>query len=434
MSARILVLGAGNVGGSLIHMLLTRRAEIAAAWGVDLELAGVVRRSGAAPQGLSAGAVFTDVGEALAAVKPHIVVELVGGVAMPRQAIALALATGAHVVTANKAVLAAHGRELFAEARARGAMLLAEASVGGAIPILRTLHTSLAGDRIERILGVWNGTCNYILTQMETHGGKFAESLATAQRLGYAEADPTLDVGGGDTAHKAVVLAQAAFAADVPLTAVTYRGIEALTPEDFSVGASLGLRAKMVGLVERMGAGLLIYVGPALLPVGHPVAQLTGIHNGIYVSGTHVRELFLSGPGAGPEPTATAVLGDIIEAARFVAAGSRSGGLDRWSPRLSAVQLVDLADVAFPCYLRLDVLDRPGVLAAIAQRLSQDGISIESVLQPRQHPEAEVPIFLTTHAAPLGRIESAVRDLAEHEAVVGAPLWMPILEREHATT
>lgn len=438
MKARVLVVGYGNVGRRAVELISERRNAIERRWGLELQLVGVVRqRPWNEDDQVPVDLRFADAVEAIRRTRPDIVVELIGGIEQAREIILTAFDVGAHVVTANKAVLAVHGPELRAAATENGHLLLAEASVGGAIPVLRTLHTTLAADRIGRVLGVWNGTCNYILTEMEEHGTPFADVLAEAQRLGYAEADPTLDIGGGDTAHKACVLAQLSFGAQPDLDEIRYRGITTLIPEDFTVAEQMGLRPKMIGLLQQQGEGLAFYVGPALLPRSHPVAELEGVRNGIWVAGDAVGGIFLSGPGAGPAPTAVTVLGDIIEAARMSPANEEEDTetpvIERWGTLLdedAAPALVPHEDLRFACYLRLHVPDRPGVLGRIATALGDHGICIESMLQPWRHPSDAVPIYMTIDEAPIGDLERALSSMRSLDFTVGEPFWMPILERE----
>lgn len=436
MKARVLVVGYGNVGRRAVELIQDRRGAIERRWGLELQLVGVVRRRAwGEADPVPADLRFQDAMDAIRRTHPDIVVELIGGVDYAREVILTAFETGAHVVTANKAVLAAHGPELRAAAVENGHLLLAEASVGGAIPVLRTLHTTLAADRIERVLGVWNGTCNYILTEMEEHGKAFADVLAEAQRLGYAEADPTLDIGGGDTAHKACVLAQLSFGAQPDLDELRYRGITPLTPADFTVADQMGLRPKMIGLLQQQAEGLAFYVGPALLPRSHPVAELEGVRNGIWIAGDAVGGIFLSGPGAGPAPTAVTVLGDIIEAARMDSSNAedtQTPVIERWGTLLdedAAPPLIPHEDLRFACYLRLQVPDRPGVLGRIATALGDHGICIESMLQPWRHPSDAVPIYMTIDEAPIGDLERALAAMRSFDFTIGEPLWMPILER-----
>lgn len=438
MKARVLVVGYGNVGRRSVELISERRTAIERRWGTELHLVGVVRRhpwqsDDPVPEELR----FSDALSAIRLTRPDILVELIGGIDEAREIILTAFEVGAHVVTANKAVLAVHGPELRAAAVENGHLLLAEASVGGAIPLLRTLHTTLAADRIERVLGVWNGTCNYILTEMEENGTAFADVLAEAQRLGYAEADPTLDIGGGDTAHKACVLAQLSFGAQPELDEIRYRGITPLIPEDFTVAEQMGLRPKMIGLLQQQGERLVFYVGPALLPRSHPVAELEGVRNGIWIAGDAVDGVFLSGPGAGPVPTAVAVLGDIIEAARMSPAtedeDAQTPVIERWGTLLdedAVPALVPHDELRFACYLRLQVPDRPGVLGKIATALGDHGICIESMMQPWRHPSDAVPIYMTIDEAPIGDLERALEAMRGFDFAVGEPLWMPILERE----
>lgn len=438
MKVRVLVLGYGNVGKKVVELLERRSDAIKQRWGFEMEIVGVVRGRPWTTEPLPEAICYNDALLALEETNPDVVVELIGGVEPARTYIREGLQSGAHVVTANKAVLAAHGPQLRSVMLDQGRLLLAEASVGGAIPVLRTLHTSLAGDRVERILGVWNGTCNYILTQMEDEQKQFEDILAEAQRLGYAEADPELDIGGGDTAHKASVLAQLSFDLNLDFEHIPYRGIKEFIPGDFLVAKQQGYKPKMIGMLDNRAEGIVFYVGPALVPRSHPIADLDGVRNGIFIDGEAVGGVFLSGPGAGPYPTAVTVVSDIIEAARFL---SHSGGplpgpmIERWGMLTNGETsheekgLIPLAHVVFPAYIRFLVPDTPGTLGTIAKILGEHGISIDGMFQPIRHSTEAVPIYLTTHDTPIGNLERAMKEITELEYLVQSPLWMPILER-----
>ncbi len=408
MSSRVLVAGYGNIGKRTCAML--------AAGG--LELVGVVRRT---PGPLSEFAdlpVYDSIADALPASRPDIFVELIGGVDDAASMILSAIDAGVHVVTANKAVLASRGREIAAAAASQGVSVLAEASVGGAVPVMRALQVSLAGDDISSVLGVWNGTCNYILTRMESDGTAFDDVLAEAQRLGFAEPEPGLDIDGDDSAHKAAVIAQTAFSQFPDPEQIEVDGITNIRLDDIRVALGQGYRPKLIGIVSERPDGLLIYAGPALLPLDHPVARLDGVTNGISIQSDAVGSLFLSGPGAGPGPTAAAVAGDVL----FLANGGQQAPREPKETRLS-----DLDQVEFPFYLRVDVPDQAGVLSEVSGILAQHGISIESMVQP-PHEGESVSIHLTTHGAAVGAVKAAAGQLQETDIVFGAVLWMPILD------
>jgi len=408
---RILVAGYGTVGKAFTQILLSRSGYLQSRWSVKLELVGVVRKDlkkgrEGIPKEIPLFGTFE---EGLKETRPDVVVELTGTVEEAREYILKALQSGADCITANKAVIARYGREIRAVAHERRQVFLAEASVGGVVPIMRTLHTSFAGDRIRRILGVWNGTCNYILTRMEEEGESFSDALRSATEKGYAEPDPSLDIRGEDSANKALVLAQLAFDLDLPKESLSYRGIEELRSEDFSIVGDLGFRSRMVGWLERKEEGIQIYVGPALLPKDHPVASVTGVTNGIYVEGEVSGGVFLSGLGAGPGPTSIALLGDLLEIARIRRETRKLNAY--WGSlknRLGEESFIPYREMVLPCYIRFHVLDRPGTLAKIAGVLGDLGISIESVIQPIRHAVDAVPIHMTTHPAPLGLIERAL--------------------------
>lgn len=406
---KVLVAGYGNVGRFFTRFVAEERPRLLKQGLLSLELVGVLRRRPLREEILLTGLpLFTDPMQAIATTHPDVVVEVTGDTDGIIPLYEAAFASGADLVTANKAVLAAYGSRLYALARSHRCLLLGEASVGGVVPILRTLHTSLAADRIRKILGVWNGTCNFILTRMEAEGRSFEEVLSDAQKNGYAEPDPRLDIEGNDAAYKAIVLAQLAFSLDAHPNDLRYRGIAEIVPEDFPVVRDLGFRPKMVGWIERVPEGVQIYVGPALLPRDHPVAELEGVTNGIYIEGEVGRGVFLSGIGAGPGPTSIALLGDLFEVARLRPRQQTPSFWGRCEERLDSSALVPYQDLCLPCYLRFHVFDRPGTLARIAGVLGELGISIESMIQPIRHEAHAVPIHLTTHPAPLHLVEEAL--------------------------
>jgi homoserine dehydrogenase len=310
-----------------------------------------------------------------------------------------ALGAGKSLVTANKTLLAKHGMRLAALAEEKGIALAFEASVAGGIPIVKTLRESLAGNSVERVYGILNGTCNYILTRMESEGLAFGQCLAEAQRLGYAEADPTFDIGGFDTAHKLAILTSLAFGTVIDPTAISVEGIQSITPADLDAAAELGFRVKLLGVAQRTPIGIEQRVHPTMVPKSTAIAQVMGVTNAVTIDADAVHELTLVGPGAGGEATASAIVADIADIAR----GVRSAPFGR--PVTSLVQA--------PCapmqmheggyYMRLSVYDRPGAAAAIATRMAESGISLESIVQ-RRRPDAKsapggpVPVVLITHA------------------------------------
>jgi len=350
------LLGHGTVGGAFHELLDARAGAIESTTGIRPEISGVLTRS---------RGDFDDILE-----RSDLVCELIGGIEPARTYILRALTAGKHVVTANKQVLSQHGEEIYEAARAGGAQLRFEAAVGGVVPVIRVIHETLAAAHIDRVHGIVNGTTNFILSQMTATGESYAEALAEAQRLGYAEADPSDDVNGKDAAAKMAILARLAFNARVGLDDVQYEGIEAITVDDIDYAKELGLSLKLVGTAERRGGGLSVRVHPAFLYGSHPLAAVNGSFNGVTFESPAITEITLSGPGAGGSQTASAVLGDVISSMIP-------------PPTLPAPpqDVPVVTDVESGFYLHLQVADRPGVLAQIAEILGMQGCSVKSVVQ-----------------------------------------------------
>jgi homoserine dehydrogenase len=400
-TVRVGVLGCGNVGSALVDMIDTGAAEIARRTGVHLEVVRVaVHNLGRHRDGSHAPDRFThDAHAVVADPGVDVVVELIGGIEPARTLVADALAAGKPVVTANKDLLANVGRDLLEAAEKAGVDLLYEAAVAGAIPLVRPLAESLAGERILRVMGIVNGTTNYILTRMTEEGIGYAEALSEAQGLGYAERDPTADVEGHDASAKAAILAGVAFNADVVAGDVYREGIDGIEASDIEFARRLGYVVKLLAVVERAdcpeGAaqqGVAVRVHPAMVPVDHPLAQVRGAFNAVFIEGEAAGELMLYGRGAGGRPTASAVLGDLIDAAHNL----RSGGRGRSAPRAVAhVRPIDQLRSQY--YLTADVVDRPGVLAAVATEFGSHRVSIRSMEQVGLGDEARL-VFITHEA------------------------------------
>src|ERR671937_1329729 len=353
---RVGLLGHGNVGAAFAELLEARASEVEAVTGLRPELSGVLTRSRG------------DFEEILAA--SDLIVEVIGGIDPARDYVLRAMSAGKHVVTANKQLLSQHGEELWACAREHGVQLRFEAAVAGVVPVIRVLQESLAAAHVERIHGIVNGTTNYILTEMERSGLTYDEALAQAQALGYAEADPTDDVTGKDAAAKMAILARLAFSTPVGLDQVVYEGIEHLTADDLAYAKELGLALKLIGTAERVDGGISVRVHPAFLYAAHPLASVDGPFNAVTVESEAITEITLSGPGAGGPQTASAVLGDVISAMIPPASTPPTSG---------ALEVVQ--DIVSAFYLHLEVADRPGVLAQVAELLGMQGASIKSVVQ-----------------------------------------------------
>ncbi len=405
------ILGGGTVGGELAKRLLEDHDAILAKSGIDLRLRGVAVRQPHKPRPFPSRYVVDRPDALITLPGVDLVVELMGGVDPARQLVLGALDLAKPVITANKELLSLHGPELFARAAAKGVSLLFEAAVGGGIPLIRPLSESLAGEKIERVTGIVNGTTNYILSAMDSDGIAYPRALEEAQQLGYAEADPTADVSGGDAAAKAAILAGLAFGQWVDIERVHREGITDLSTIDLGFARQLGYCVKLLAVADVSPSGPAVRVHPALVPSGHPLALIRGANNGVFLEGPSIGELLFLGPGAGGRPTATAVLGDIILASREFLAGTKV------TPRVRFENggIRDFAEVQTQWYLRLEVKDAPGVLAQIAAVFGDHGVSIMSVWQEGRGDDAT--LLLITHHAREKRHRTAARDLEKLEVV-----------------
>ena len=417
------MLGAGNVGGALVSVLLEDAEGIEARSGIRLSLVGVAVGDPSKPRPAVPAALVT--GDAKALVEDpavDVVVELIGGLEPAGSLVRAALAGGKPVVTANKALLAAEGAALGDMAARAGVDLLYEAAVAGAIPLIRPLRDSLAGEPVRRVMGIVNGTTNFILTRMSEAGLAYEEALAEAQQLGYAERDPTADVDGHDAAAKAAILASIAFQCDIGADDVPRQGISGVSPVDIAFAAQLGYVVKLLAVAERLDepapatTGVLsapeisVRVHPAMLPATHPLAAVRGAFNAVFVEGGMAGELMLYGRGAGGRPTASAVLGDLLDAAHHLRSGSAARPLQH-----SRAHMHPADDLRCAWYLNIDVLDRPGVLAAVATVFGDHDVSIRSMEQLGMGDEARL-VFLT-HVARQGDIMATVEGLRSLEVV-----------------
>jgi homoserine dehydrogenase len=411
---RVALLGCGNVGSALATLLLTRQDDIAARTGIRLELVGiaVTGATRTRPTLIPAELFVTD-GAALAVRDDvDVVVELIGGLHPAQEFMEAALRAGKSVVTANKAVLAVSGAELAELADAGDVDLLYEAAVAGAIPIVRALRESLAGEQILRVMGIVNGTTNFILTRMEEDGVDFADALVEAQRLGLAERDPTADVEGHDAAAKAAILAALAFGSDVVDVDVHREGITGIRAVDVAYANRLGYSVKLLAVAELVDGGpeLSVRVHPAMVPKAHPLASVRGAFNAVFVEGAVSGELMLYGRGAGGEPTASAVLGDLVDAARNLRAGAPAP-----APKRTSITVRPQPELRSAFYLSMDVTEGLGVLAAVAKVFGDHGVSIRAMEQVGWDDEARL-IFLT-HKAREGDLLRTIDELRLLQAV-----------------
>jgi homoserine dehydrogenase len=393
MRVGIGILGGGTVGGTLARKLIDDQKVIASKSGIELELIRVAVRDASKARPFPAELVSDDPMAVVSDPNVQLVVEVMGGLEPARALVIAALEAGKPVVSANKELIAAEGPRLFRAAADAGVSFLFEAAVGGGIPVIRPLSESLAGEPLTAILGIVNGTTNYILTAMAEEGRPYSEVLAEAQALGFAEADPTADVGGGDAAAKAAILAGLGFGVWVGSDRVYKEGIEGIDVTDIAAARQLGYVVKLLAIAERTDAGVCVRVHPGLVPLSHPLAAIRGANNAVFVEGPAVGELLFSGPGAGGEPTATAVLGDVIAAARELLSGTQVAPRIRFGNG----QVLDFAEATTKWYLRLEVADAPGVLAKIASMFGDHGVSIMSLWQEGRGEDAT--LLLVTHDA-----------------------------------
>jgi homoserine dehydrogenase len=411
---RVGILGCGNVGAALVRLLHEHADVIEARAGVAIEAARVavadIHKERNLP--LPAARFTADTADVVGDPDIDIVVEVVGGIEPARTLISEALMAGKPVITANKELVATHGRELFETAEGAGVDILFEASVGGGIPLIRPLRESLAGDRIQRVMGIVNGTTNYILTRMTEEGDSFADALADAQRLGFAEADPTADVDGFDAAAKAAIIAAIAFGARVVTEDVYREGISTITADDIASARDLGYVVKLLAVAEAVDGTLAVRVHPTMVPVHHPLAAVRDAFNAVFIEGDAVGELMLYGRGAGGAPTASAVLGDLIDAAKNLVEGRKGATIGTLA--LKPIRAID--DVESEFYLMMEVADRPGVLRAIAAEFEKFGVSIRSMQQRERGEEAR--LIFVTHKARESDLRATVHALRDVEQVL----------------
>jgi homoserine dehydrogenase len=408
------LLGFGVVGAATYRILDQHRDELEARAGARIEVARIAVRdvSKARPLAVPEGLVTATASEVTDDPSIHIVVEAIGGVDPAHDLISRAIASGKHVVTANKELLSTVGADILKAAGSAGVDVLFEAAVGGGIPIIRPLRESLAGDRVHRVMGIVNGTTNFILTRMSETGESFEEALAEADRLGYTEADPSADVDGHDAASKLAILATLAFGSTVVGTDIPREGITSVTAADITAAHELGYEVKLLAVAEHNEDSISARVHPAMLPRTHPLAAVRDVFNAIFVEGENVGELMFLGRGAGGAPTASAVASDVVEIARNIVSGGRSP-LSAGYARAAKITPADDALVRY--YLVLSVADQPGVLATVAGVFAHHGISISSVRQ--EGPGDQATLVLITHAASEGRHQGTFAELESLDVV-----------------
>jgi len=415
-TVRVGLIGLGTVGSGVVEIFSRHREDFARRAGVDIELVRFADRdsSSAARLGLAESSFTTEAAEIVDDPDIDIVVELIGGTGVARDIVLGALSKGKSVVTANKALMATHGQEVMDAAALNGVDVMFEASVGGGIPIISPLKHCLVSNEITTVMGIVNGTTNYILTRMAIDGMDYDSALAEAQELGFAESDPTADVDGHDSAAKIAILASIAFNSRITLAEVSVEGIRRISSADIAIAHERGYAIKLLAIARRIDGAIDIRVHPAMIPLGHPLASVNGVYNAIYVIGDAVGETMFFGEGAGSLPAASAVVGDIIEVARHIQSGCLGVVGCTCNEQLP---LIDSAELDFSYYVRMRVADRPGVLAAVAGAFGDNGVSIGSVIQ-KTADESGAEIVYVTHKSSERAVRIALEQIEALDCVV----------------
>jgi len=418
------LLGIGTVGGGTWDVLNRNASEIQRRAGRAIRITRVADQAVAKAKKITGGKakIHSDAFEVVRAKDIDIVVELIGGYTIAKQLVLEAIANGKHVVTANKALLATHGNEIFKAAQKHGVMVGFEASVAGGIPIIKAVREGLAANRIEWIAGIINGTSNFILSEMRDKGLAFGDALADAQKRGYAEADPTFDIEGVDAAHKLTILSALAFGIPMQFRKAYVEGISRLTREDIGYAEQLGYRIKLLGITKKTSKGIELRVHPTLIPTRRLIANVEGVMNAILVKGDAVGPTLYYGAGAGAQPTASAVVADLVDVTRLITAdpGNRVPHLAFQPDQLSAVPILRMEQVETSYYLRMRVADKPGVLADITRLLARSKISIDAMVQKEPaEGERQVDIVMLTHRALEKNVNEATRRIEALRTVLG---------------
>lgn len=423
---KIGILGFGTVGAGVVEAILKNGELMAQRTGIFPKIGKIADLDIKTDRGVKVDPSWltTDALSVIDDPEIDVIVELIGGIKVAKEFVLRALKNGKPVVTANKALLAEAGRELFEASVKSGAGLYFEASVGGGIPVLRALRDGLVGNQIKSMYGILNGTCNYILTRMEREGLDFDTVLADAQKLGYAETPPDLDIDGIDTAHKAVVLASLAYGAPVPMNAFTIEGIRGLSHREIEYAGELGYRIKLLAVIREVNGEVEMRVEPSFVPKKHLLASVNDSFNAVFVEGDVVGSTLYYGRGAGRLPTASAVIGDIMEAA------AGKGGCSNWLLKHKALKVRDAADISIRCYLRMSLKDQPDVIAQVAHVLGKNKISIASIMQKEQNAGEQVPVVFLTHKALEKNYAAAMEEIEKLDVVDGKPVRMAIEDFE----
>ena len=415
------ICGLGTVGGGTFNVLTRNAALIAGRAGCNIRITRVASRRSRDDIDLGDVAFSTEIFDVVNDPAVDVVVELIGGYDTARELVLTAIKNGKHVVTANKALIAVHGNEIFEAAEKAGVVVAYEAGVAGGIPVMKAIREGMAANRIDWIAGIINGTGNYILTEMRA-GRAFAEVLKEAQDLGYAEADPTFDVEGIDAAHKLTILASAGFGVPLQFDKAFTEGISSITPYDIAHAEQLGYRIKHLGIARRREEGIELRVHPTLVPKTHLIAQVDGVLNAVLMEGDAVGQTMYYGPGAGDEATASAVIADIVDVARVVASNGalRVPYLGFVPEAMENLSVLSMEEVQSAYYLRITALDRPGVLAKIASVLSEHGINIESIMQKESElKDGRIPVIILTHTVQERQINRAIEEMEAFSDIDG---------------
>ncbi len=415
------ICGLGTVGGGTFNVLKRNAEEIARRAGRGIEVAQIATRHPNSKCDTGSTPITADIFDIVNNPEIDIVVELIGGYTVAKELVLKAIENGKHVVTANKALIAVHGNEIFAKAREKGVIVAFEASVAGGIPVIKAIREGLAGNRINWLAGIINGTGNFILTEMREKGRTFEDVLKEAQELGYAEADPTFDVEGIDAAHKLTILASIAFGIPLQFDKAYTEGIARLTTADVNYAEALGYRIKHLGVARRTEAGIELRVHPTLIPADRLIANVNGVMNAVMVNGDAVGSTLYYGAGAGMEPTASAVVADVVDVTRALTTdpNNRVPHLAFQPDALSDHPILPITACESAYYLRIQAKDHPGVLAQVATILSERGINIESIMQKEAEvQDGLVPVILVTHRVVEQRIDDAIAALERLDDVV----------------
>jgi len=424
------LLGFGTIGAGVVKLLRENRSIIEEKTGVVVRLKSladldIVRDRGVSTEGVH---LTTSADELLTDPEISVVIELMGGYEPARTFVLKAIANGKHVVTANKALLAVHGQEIFAAAKEKGVEVLFEAAVGGGIPVLSAIKGNLAANRFSTVLGIVNGTCNYILTRMTQEGAEFADVLKKAQEKGYAEANPTFDIEGVDTAHKLCLLLSLCFGTKVDLKDIHTEGITSVSKVDVEFAKSLGYRIKLLAIGKRDGERIEARVHPTMIPQDYPLADVHGVFNAIRLTGDFVGAVMFYGRGAGMDATASAVVGDVVDLSRnlLVGVGRRVAPLSYLDEKVTALPIKPMGEISSKYYIRFSAVDSPGVLARIAGALGEYGISIASMVQTATNEGGTVPIVIVTHEAKECDVQEALAKIDALDVISGKSCFIRI--------